>query len=108
MDDIDALVTGTDEGSFSAEGIRIRGQIAAGRDDLSDAICFFEKAIIVSKQQGALLFELRATTQLALSLARQGRLNEAARQLNETIGLFKAKHEMFDLVAARAALNTMS
>jgi len=55
MDDIDALVTGTDEGSFSAEGIRIRGQIAAGRDDLSDAICFFEKAIIVSKQQGALL-----------------------------------------------------
>jgi tetratricopeptide (TPR) repeat protein len=107
IDDLDELVNGTDEGSFSAECLRVRGQIAAGRDDLSDAIRLLEKAIIVSKQQGALLFELRAATQLALVLARQGQGNEAATRLKNTIDLFQAQHEIFDLVAGRTALSTM-
>ena len=107
LDEADALVTNTDEASFLAECIRIRGQIAACGNDLAGAVRLFEKAIAVSQRQEARLFELRATTQLASVLARLGRTQEGEARLRTIINAFDTKHEIVDLAAARKVLDTL-
>ena len=102
-----ALVTNTDEASFLAECIRIRGQIAACGNDLTGALGLFEKAIAISQRQEARLFELRATTQLASVLARQGRAQAGGTRLHAIIDTFDTKHEIVDLAAARKVLDTL-
>ncbi|WP_210212381.1 hypothetical protein, partial [Mesorhizobium sp. M4B.F.Ca.ET.049.02.1.2] len=69
LDDVDTLVFDTDETSYLAECLRLRGQIAASKGDLAGAARLFETAIATSKRQKARLFELRAITQLAPTLA---------------------------------------
>lgn len=108
LDDVDALTNGTDEASFAAECIGIRGLIAASRGDLQSAERLFESAISISMQQQALRLELRATTHLALLLARQGRPEEAETRLATVIDSFNTKHDISDLVAAREALNEIA
>jgi tetratricopeptide (TPR) repeat protein len=107
LDEADALVINTDEASFLAECIRIRGQIAACGNDLAAAVRLFEKAIAISQRQEARLFELRATTQLASVLARQGRAQEGKARLRAIIDAFDTKHEIVDLAAARKVLDTL-
>jgi tetratricopeptide (TPR) repeat protein len=107
LDEVDALVINTDEACFLAECIRIRGQIAACADDLSGAVCLFEKSIAVSRRQEARLFELRATAQLASVLARQGRAQEGEARLQAIINAFHTKHEIVDLAAARKVLDML-
>ena len=107
LDEADALVINTDEASFLAECIRIRGQIAACGNDLTGALDLFEKAIAISQQQEARLFELRATTQLASVLARQGRAQAGETRLHAIIDTFDTKHEIVDLAAARKVLDTL-
>ena len=51
LDEVDALVMDTDEACVLAECVRIRGQIAAFGDDLTDAVCLFEKSIAISQRQ---------------------------------------------------------
>ena len=107
LDEADALVIDTDEACFLAECIRIRGQIAACGNDLTSAVRLFEKAIGISQRQEARLFELRATTQLASVLARQGRAQEGEARLRAIIDAFDTKHEIVDLAAARKVLDTL-
>ena len=107
LDEVDALVMDTDEACVLAECVRIRGQIAAFGDDLTDAVCLFEKSIAVSQRQEARLFELRATTQLASVLARQGRSQEGEARLRAIIDAFDTRYEIVDLVAARKVLDTL-
>jgi tetratricopeptide (TPR) repeat protein len=107
LDDLDTLVADTDEASHLAECIRIRGQIAACNGDLRGAERLFEKAIGVSLQQEARLFELRATTGLASVLARQGRGEEGGTRLRAVIDGFETKHSIVDLVAARNMLDSL-
>jgi hypothetical protein len=107
LDEADALVVGTDEAGAVAECIRIRGQIAACGDDLTAAVRHFEKAISISQQQEARLFELRATTQLASALARQGRAREGEARLRTIIDAFHTKHDIVDLTTARKVLDTL-
>ena len=107
LDEADALVIDTDEACFLAECIRIRGQIAACGDDLTGAVRLFEKAIAISQRQEARLFELRATTQLASVLARQGRAQEGEARLRTIIDAFDTKYEIVDLAAARKVLDTL-
>jgi len=107
LDEADALVIDTDEASFSAECIRIRGQIAARGNDLAGAVRLFEKAIGISQRQEARLFELRATTQLATVLARQGRAQVGEPRLRAIIDAFDTKHEIVDLAAGRKVLDTL-
>jgi ATP/maltotriose-dependent transcriptional regulator MalT len=90
-----------------AECIRIRGQVAACGDDLTGAVRLFEKAIGISQRQEGRLFELRAATQLASALARQGRAEEGERRLRAIINAFDTKHEIVDLAAARQVLDTL-
>jgi class 3 adenylate cyclase/tetratricopeptide (TPR) repeat protein/ABC-type transport system involved in cytochrome c biogenesis ATPase subunit len=107
LDEADALVINTDDACVLAECIRIRGQIAACENDLTGTVRFFENAIAISQRQEARLFELRATTQLASVLARQGRAQEAGRRLRAIIDAFNTKHEIVDLTAARKVLDTL-
>jgi class 3 adenylate cyclase/tetratricopeptide (TPR) repeat protein len=107
LDEADALVIDTDEANALAESSRIRGQIAACGGDLPAAVRHFEKAISISQQQEARLFELRAATQLASALARQGRAQEGERRLRAIVAAFDTKHEVVDLAAARQVLDTL-
>ncbi|WP_031250676.1 AAA family ATPase [Mesorhizobium sp. LNHC221B00] len=108
LDNVDTLVFDTDEASYLAECIRLRGQIAAGRDDLTGAAHLFETAIATARRQQARLFELRATTQLAQVLARQGRLHEAATRLEAVVHTFNTRYPIVDLIAAQRALDALS
>ena len=103
LDEADALVIDTDEACFLAECIRIRGQIAACGNDLTGAVRLFEKAIAISQRQEARLFELRATTQLASVLARQGRAQEGEARLRAIIDAFDTKHEIVDSCRPKSA-----
>lgn len=67
----------------------------------------FEKGIAISQRQEARLFELRATTQLASVLARQGRAQAGEARLRAIIDAFDTKHPIVDLVAARKVLPTL-
>jgi class 3 adenylate cyclase/tetratricopeptide (TPR) repeat protein len=107
LDETDALVIDTDEAGALAECIRIRGQIAACGNGLTGAVRLFEKAIAISQRQEARLFELRATTQLASVLARQGRAQAGETRLHAIIDAFDTKHEIVDLAAARKVLDTL-
>jgi tetratricopeptide (TPR) repeat protein len=107
LDDADALAVDTDGARALAECIRIRGQIAAGRNDLTDAVRHLEKAIAVSQQQEARLFELRSTTRLASVLARQGRAQDGEARLRAIIDAFHTKHKIVDLAAARKVLDAL-
>jgi tetratricopeptide (TPR) repeat protein len=107
LDEADALVVNTDEASFLAECSRIRGQIAACENDLKGALRLFEEAIDISQRQEARLFELRATTQLASVLARQGRAQAGETRLHAIIDAFHTKHEIVDLAAARKVLDAL-
>ena len=59
------------------------------------------------QRQEARLFELRATTQLASVLARQGRAQAGEARLRAIIDAFDTKHPIVDLVAARKVLPTL-
>ncbi|TIW01026.1 MAG: hypothetical protein E5V85_01560 [Mesorhizobium sp.] len=107
LDDIDTLVFDTDEASYLAECIRLRGQIAADRGDLTSATQLFETAIATARRQQAKLFELRATTQLAPVLARQGRAHEAATGLQAVVHTFDTRYPIVDLVAAQRELGRL-
>ncbi|MER8957228.1 AAA family ATPase [Mesorhizobium sp. M0833] len=108
LDDVDTLVFDTDEASYLAECIRLRGQIAADRGDLTGAAHLFETAIATARRQQARLFELRATRQLAPVLARQGRVHEAATRLQAVVHTFDTKYPIVDLIAAQRALDALS
>jgi ATP/maltotriose-dependent transcriptional regulator MalT len=107
LDEADALVIDTDEACVLAECVRIRGQIAAGRNDLTDAVRLFAKAIAISQRQEAQIFELRATTQLASVLARQGRAQEGEARLAAIIEAFDTRYEIVDLADARKVLDKL-
>jgi predicted ATPase len=107
LDEADALVIDTDEAGALAECIRIRGQIAAGGNDLTGAVRLFEKAIAISQRQEARLFELRAITQLASVLAGKGYVQKGETRLRAIIDAFNTKHEIVDLAAARKVLDTL-
>jgi tetratricopeptide (TPR) repeat protein len=107
LDEADALAIDTDGARALAECIRIRGQVAACGNDLTAGVRLFEKAITISQRQEARLFELRATTQLASVLARQGRAQEGETRLRAIIDAFATTHEIVDLAAARKVLDTL-
>ncbi|MER8811006.1 ATP-binding protein [Mesorhizobium australicum] len=108
LDNVDTLVFDTDEASCLAECIRLRGQIAACRGDLTGAVHLFETAIATARRQQAKLFELRAAAELAPLLARQGRVHEAAARLQAVVHTFDTKYPIVDLISAQRALDALS
>lgn len=107
MDDVDDLVRGTDEAAYLAECQRIRGVIAFRQGDGASAGRWLELAVETSRNQSALLFELRATTHLADLLATQGHEPEAARRLGLVYRRFTEAHEAEDLASAKKLLDRL-
>jgi hypothetical protein len=65
---------------------------------------WLEKTITTAQGQAALLYELRATVQLAKLLARQGRRAEASRRLGQTYSSFTEGHQTPLLQTAESLL----
>ena len=107
LDDVDALVRSRTKLVTWQNVSDFRGQIAAGKDDLTGAAALFETAIATARRQQARLFELRATTQLAPVLARQGHVQEAATRLRAVVDTFDTRYPIVDLIAAQRALDTL-
>ena len=98
--------------SFQAELQRVRGELLLARDGLGAAeeaeVCF-RRAAQISWEQGALAWELRATTSLVRLRERQGvacaaELAEARQCLAAVYGRFTEGFDTADLLDARALL----
>ena len=104
MEDVDALVAGTDEAAWLAECERIRGMIAVAEGDLAGAVPWLEAAISTARRQSALLLELRATARLAEVLATQGHQADAGHRLGEIYRSFTQGPGAPDLQDAKKVL----
>lgn len=108
LDDVDRLVSGTDEAAYLAGYQRLRGMVDAATGQVADAERWFNEASITARNQSALLFELRATTRLAELLARQDRQAEALLRLSEIYAAFTEGHRAPDLQAAKSLLDRLA
>jgi tetratricopeptide (TPR) repeat protein len=92
---------------YAPEILRAKGELALQVDVPGSAIkaesCFLE-AIDLAREQGALLWELRATLSLARLKAQHGRQDEARSELSLVYGRFTEGFEFGDLSAARSLL----
>jgi ATP/maltotriose-dependent transcriptional regulator MalT len=107
LDDVDVLLSGTDDASYLAECQHARAMMAQASGDASGAERWLEMAISTARRQGAGMFELRATTKLAELLESQGRRPEASRRLGEIYASFTEGHRTPDLRAAKALLDRL-
>jgi predicted ATPase len=100
-------VAETGEEIFAAELHRLNGIIAlakhVGRDE-AFAEQAFRGAINIAREQGAKLFELRATTSLARLWRDRGKASEAERLLAPTYGWFTEGFATPDLSEAKTVL----
>jgi tetratricopeptide (TPR) repeat protein len=105
-----AEIEATDQSFFHSEVIRLHGETLLQNelDDhrvaMSRAEACFQHAAEIARQQGALLWQLRATTSLARLWAQAGRRQEAALALRAIYGTFTEGSEAPDLVDAAALL----
>lgn len=108
LDDVDALVEGTDEAAALAECQRVRGLTALADGRLPEAVRWLEMAVETSRNQGARLYELRATTSLAEVNDRYGGTRDVRHALADLYGWFTEGHRAPDLQRAKTALDHMS
>jgi predicted ATPase len=98
----------TDRQAFCAAEIqRIEGEFHLARGRLDEAEERFRAAIQVARERAEKSLELRATTSLARLLGRQGRHDEARRQLAGVYGWFTEGFDTRDLREARRVLDTL-
>jgi tetratricopeptide (TPR) repeat protein len=96
--------------SYEAELHRIKGSLLLelGGDRRDEAGACLERALELSRAQGARLYELRATTSLARQLAKQGKRDEARAMLAEIYNWFTEGFDTADLKDAKALLEELS
>jgi serine/threonine protein kinase/tetratricopeptide (TPR) repeat protein len=84
---------------YEAELYRMRGELRAqgGEEDL-------RRSLVISRRQGARMWELRAAVSLGEVRHAQGRTEEARELVQGMLGRFDEGFDTPDLVAARAAL----
>jgi predicted ATPase len=98
----------TDRQAFCAAEIkRIEGELHLARGRLDEAEERFRAAIQVARERAEKSLELRATTSLAGLLGRQGRRDEARRQLAEVYGWFTEGFDTRDLREAQRVLDRL-
>lgn len=104
LDEALALVALNGDRWLEAETLRLKGEalVACNRSDLGEAS--FEAAIQVAREQGALLWELRAAMGLAGLWLRSGRAPNAWNLLQPICDRFHEGADLSDLHAARAML----
>jgi predicted ATPase len=96
LDRADAHAGATSERWYDAELHRLRGVVAPPHA----AEAHFERALDVSRAQGAKLWELRATTSLARLCGRRQR-DRARTLLDAVLPPFADEHDATDVAAAR-------
>jgi tetratricopeptide (TPR) repeat protein len=106
-----ALADETGARSFLAEMHRVQGMLWLTRSTAEEAgreakDCF-TRAITVAREQGARLWELRATVDLARLWAAQGREAKVRARLSEIYDWFTEGFDTPDLVAAQTLLDTL-
>ena len=95
--------------SHEAELHRIKGSLLLelGDDRRDEAEACLERALELSRAQGARLYELRATMSLARLLAKQGKRDEARAMLAEIYNWFTEGFDTADLKDAKALLEEL-
>ncbi len=83
---------------------RLRGEIRWQQGDTKAATDHIDHAISLAREQGCLLYELRATIVLCRLLAPHKKTSQARTRLREIHDRFDADDESFDLQEARALL----
>jgi tetratricopeptide (TPR) repeat protein len=98
------LVRTTRERLCEAELYRVRGELLRAWGLEREAKHAFFRAIVVAREQGTLLFELRATVRLARLLRDLGRSGPARQLLVRIHDQFESSVDSVDLSEARALL----
>jgi predicted ATPase/DNA-binding winged helix-turn-helix (wHTH) protein len=92
---------------FFAELLRIKGEILLRREDVTAAEESFRGALVIARQQEALLWELRAALSLARLRVKQGLSGEARQLVAQVYDRFTEGFETPDLRAAKAFLDEL-
>ena len=100
----------TGEGFAEAEIYRLKGEaeLQAGRSHFGIAVELFQQAIDAARKHSARIAELRATSNLARLLSRQGRRDEARAMLLEIYSWFTEGFDTADLKDAKALLDELA
>jgi predicted ATPase len=104
LDEAVEFVENTGERFYEAELYRVRGELLLRQNDFNAAEASFRKAILITRQQGALSWELRASSSLCKLLIGLGRLEEAHLVLSAIISQFDPSLDTPDLAEARTLL----
>jgi predicted ATPase len=102
------IISETEERSNEAELHRVQGDLLILAGEPSQAEESYQQAITIAKQQGAKLFELRASLGLAGFLLRRSKRAEARTVLTPAYDWFTEGAEMPDLKSARMLLAELS
>ena len=88
------------------EALRIKGEalLLSGTTNQAEAEKHFRRSLDLARRQGALSWELRTATSLALLLRASGRQREARELLGSVYGRFTEGFETADLKAASRVL----
>jgi predicted ATPase len=99
----------TKERLWEAEVNRIAGEIALGSPapDVAKAEAYFERALVVARQQQAKSWELRASMSLARLWRSQGKVQQALELLAPVYGWFTEGFDTRDLKEAKALLEEL-
>ena len=104
LDEAEHLADTTDEKMHLAEIIRLRGRLCRAEGHHDEARRFFERAIVRSQDQGARLFELNATRDLAKLSFETGDASEALEKLRSIVDWFPTTLDVPVLAECRALL----
>lgn len=104
----EALAVGAANGDHHAEADlhRIRGLALHRCGKRKEAATAYRRALAIAQAQGALAYELRAATGLALLAETTSRRNEAQRELSAVLARFTEGFASADWRAAQACLET--
>jgi predicted ATPase len=108
LDEAEALVRTTGERWYEAEIHRMRGDLLRITGDDTHAEGSFRRAIAISQEQSAKLFELRASTSLARLWRDQGKRTKARDLLAPIYGWFTEGFDTPDLKEAKALLGELA
>jgi len=108
LEDALSIALKTGELFMLAELYRLRGRLGVVLSRFAEAEADFVRAGEVARQQGAMLFELRAANDLAQLWADQGHAERAANLLTPALECFPRTHDMPDLLHARHLLKGLS
>jgi len=108
---LEASVEQFEDGCFSPELIRLKGELTMQQDIAGaarSAEALLRQALDAAREQGALSWELRAATSLARLLRHQGRAAEAIACLQPVYNRFTEGFGTNDLIAAKQILDQAS